>query len=71
MYQSMPEREMEGRERERERERQTYPPSDGVPVQYTAQPTNGVTYFRALNSCHELPDDLLPYLPLFCAVIPR
>ena len=45
--------------------------SDGVPVQYCQQPTNGVTYFRALNSCHELPENLMSYVPLFCTVIPR
>ena len=41
----------------------------GVPVQYVEQPTNGVTYFRAISGISMLPEDLMVYVPLFCAVI--
>lgn len=41
----------------------------GVPVQYAEQPTNGVTYFRAISGISMLPEDLLIYVPLFCTVI--
>lgn len=41
----------------------------GVPVQYVEQPTNGVTYFRAISGISMLPEDLMIYVPLFCAVI--
>ena len=41
----------------------------GVPVQYVEQPTNGVTYFRAISGISLLPEDLLIYVPLFCTVI--
>jgi len=40
-----------------------------VPVQYAEQPTNGVTYFRAISGISLLPDDMMIYVPLFCAVI--
>ncbi|MBN3307376.1 PREP protein, partial [Amia calva] len=43
----------------------------GVPVQYCAQPTNGMVYFRALCSLNTLPDDLKLYVPLFCNVITK
>ncbi|KAL4624653.1 presequence protease, mitochondrial-like isoform X1 [Arapaima gigas] len=43
----------------------------GVPVQYCQQPTNGLVYFRALCSLNTLPEDLKPYVPLFCSVITR
>ncbi|KAK9385947.1 peptidase M16C associated-domain-containing protein [Lipomyces mesembrius] len=36
-----------------------------VPVQWRVTPTNGLTYFRALASLQDLPQDLHPYLPLF------
>uniref|UniRef100_UPI00398ED8F7 presequence protease, mitochondrial isoform X1 n=3 Tax=Pristiophorus japonicus TaxID=55135 RepID=UPI00398ED8F7 len=42
-----------------------------VPVQYCSQPTNGVVYFRAFTSLNTLPEDLKPYIPLFCNVITR
>ena len=41
----------------------------GVPVQYAEQPTNGVTYFRAISGISLLPEDLLIYVPLFCTII--
>ncbi|XP_072033741.1 presequence protease, mitochondrial-like isoform X2 [Amphiura filiformis] len=43
----------------------------GVQVQCCQQPTNGITYFRGLSSMKTLPDELLPYVPLFCGVITR
>ncbi|XP_067108904.1 presequence protease, mitochondrial isoform X1 [Osmerus mordax] len=43
----------------------------GVPVQYCEQPTNGMVYFRAMCSLNTLPEDLRPYVPLFCSVITR
>uniref|UniRef100_A0A8C9R8W5 Presequence protease, mitochondrial n=1 Tax=Scleropages formosus TaxID=113540 RepID=A0A8C9R8W5_SCLFO len=43
----------------------------GVPVQYCEQPTNGLVYFRAMCSLNTLPEDLKPYVPLFCSVITR
>uniref|UniRef100_A0A6Q2ZE56 Presequence protease, mitochondrial n=1 Tax=Esox lucius TaxID=8010 RepID=A0A6Q2ZE56_ESOLU len=43
----------------------------GVPVQYCEQPTNGMVYFRAVCSLNTLPEDLKPYVPLFCSVITR
>ncbi|OTF72438.1 hypothetical protein BLA29_003942 [Euroglyphus maynei] len=47
--------------------------SAGVPVQYSAQPTNGIVYF---NSVIELkpemfPKKLVPYLPLFAQVMTK
>ena len=32
------------------------------------QPTNGVTYFRALTNISCLPEELIPYVPLFATV---
>lgn len=43
----------------------------GVPVQYCAQPTNGMVYFRAISSLNTLPEDLRPYVPLFCSVLTK
>ncbi|XP_022112056.1 presequence protease, mitochondrial-like isoform X2 [Acanthaster planci] len=45
--------------------------SDGIHVQCCEQPTNGITYFRAVSTLRSVPDDLLPYIPLFCGVITR
>lgn len=46
-------------------------PADEIPVQYCAQPTNGVVYFRAVSSLNTLPEELKPYVPLFCSVITK
>ncbi|KAK3738451.1 hypothetical protein QZH41_017087, partial [Actinostola sp. cb2023] len=43
----------------------------GVPVQFSEQPTNGITYFRAISSISDIPDELKPYLPLFCFVVTK
>ncbi|XP_015767644.1 PREDICTED: presequence protease, mitochondrial-like [Acropora digitifera] len=45
--------------------------SAGVPVQYCEQPTNGITYFRAISSISDIPEDLRIYLPLFCYILTR
>ncbi|KAJ1099878.1 hypothetical protein NDU88_004972 [Pleurodeles waltl] len=42
-----------------------------VPVQYCAQPTNGMVYFRAICSLNFLPEELKPYVPLFCNVLTK
>lgn len=42
-----------------------------TPVQYCAQPTNGVVYFRAFSSLNALPEELRPYVPLFCSVLTK
>ncbi|XP_038611635.1 presequence protease, mitochondrial [Tachyglossus aculeatus] len=42
-----------------------------VPIQYCAQPTNGVVYFRAFSSLNTLPEELRPYVPLFCSVLTK
>uniref|UniRef100_A0A8C5XKD5 Presequence protease, mitochondrial n=1 Tax=Microcebus murinus TaxID=30608 RepID=A0A8C5XKD5_MICMU len=42
-----------------------------TPVQYCAQPTNGVVYFRAFSSLNTLPEELRPYVPLFCSVLTK
>ncbi|XP_056655979.1 presequence protease, mitochondrial isoform X3 [Monodelphis domestica] len=45
--------------------------ADEIPVQYCAQPTNGVVYFRAFSSLNTLPEELRPYVPLFCSVLTK
>ncbi|VCX40263.1 unnamed protein product [Gulo gulo] len=42
-----------------------------TPVQFCAQPTNGLVYFRAFVSLHTLPEGLRPYVPLFCSVLTK
>ena len=42
-----------------------------IPIQFSVQPTNGISYLQFLSSCRELPQDLQPYLPLFCSVITK
>ena len=41
---------------------------DGVPLQISVQPTNGITYFRSVLSAAHLSEDLKSMLPLFCLV---
>ncbi|KAM6215866.1 presequence protease, mitochondrial [Rhynchocyon petersi] len=45
--------------------------ADEVPVQYCAQPTNGMVYFRAFSNLNSLPEELKPYVPLFCSVLTK
>ncbi|KAM4687608.1 presequence protease, mitochondrial [Discoglossus pictus] len=42
-----------------------------IPIQYCAQPTNGMVYFRAISSLNTLPEELKPYVPLFCSVVTK
>uniref|UniRef100_A0A8I6AJT9 Pitrilysin metalloproteinase 1 n=1 Tax=Rattus norvegicus TaxID=10116 RepID=A0A8I6AJT9_RAT len=42
-----------------------------VPVQYCPQPTNGIVYFRAFSSLNTLPEELRPFVPLFCTVLTK
>ncbi|XP_013369108.1 PREDICTED: presequence protease, mitochondrial [Chinchilla lanigera] len=42
-----------------------------IPVQYCAQPTNGVVYFRAFSNLNTLSEELKPYVPLFCSVLTK
>ncbi|KAI9840216.1 MAG: Mitochondrial presequence protease [Sclerophora amabilis] len=42
-----------------------------TPVQWRAAPTNGLTYFRAVNEFINLPDELRLYIPLFTDAIMR
>ena len=43
----------------------------GVPVQYCEQPTNGISYFRAISSITDIPEELREYLPLFCYILTK
>jgi Zn-dependent M16 (insulinase) family peptidase len=43
----------------------------GVGVQWREAPTNGLTYFRAINTLENLPDDLRQLIPLFTDSIMR
>ena len=44
---------------------------DGVKIQWREAPTNGLTYFRAINTFENLPDDLRSLIPLFADSIMR
>lgn len=44
---------------------------DEVSVQWYEAPTNGLTYFRAVNTLENLPDDLRELIPLFTDSIMR
>lgn len=41
----------------------------GLEVQWFDQPTNGVGYFTAHLPADNLPTELLPYVPVFCALL--
>ncbi|PON26848.1 mitochondrial presequence protease [Trichoderma gamsii] len=45
--------------------------ADGIPIQWHEAPTNGLTYFRAINTLENLPDDLRELIPLFTDSIMR
>jgi len=45
--------------------------SSGVPVQISVQPTNQVSYFRALVDTKSVPVELKPYLPLFASFLSK
>ena len=38
---------------------------DKIPMQLRFTPTNGVSYFKGVNSINALPQGLLQYLPIF------
>lgn len=40
-------------------------------MQYCPQPTNGIIYFRAFSSLNTLPEELRPYVPLFCRTLTK
>lgn len=40
-------------------------------MQYCPQPTNGIIYFRAFSSLNSLPEELRPYVPLFCRTLTK
>ena len=42
-----------------------------VSMQLCSQPTNEVTYFRAVSSIVDLPSHLKPYVPLFCNIVTK
>jgi Zn-dependent M16 (insulinase) family peptidase len=44
---------------------------DDVKVQWHEAPTNGLTYFRAINNFENLPEDLRAHVPLFTDAIMR
>ncbi|GAO16971.1 uncharacterized protein UV8b_06677 [Ustilaginoidea virens] len=44
---------------------------NGIPIQWHKAPTNGLTYFRAINALERLPDDLRELIPLFSDSIMR
>jgi Zn-dependent M16 (insulinase) family peptidase len=44
---------------------------DGINVQWREAPTNGLTYFRAVNVLENLPDELRAMIPLFTDSIMR
>ncbi|KAL3855313.1 hypothetical protein ACJMK2_014529 [Sinanodonta woodiana] len=43
----------------------------GVPLQYSAQPTNEVTYVKMMSDISKVPDELKKYIPLFSGVITK
>jgi Zn-dependent M16 (insulinase) family peptidase len=45
--------------------------TNGVQIQWREAPTNGLTYFRAINTLENLPDDLRELIPLFTDSIMR
>ncbi|KAF2669698.1 mitochondrial presequence protease [Microthyrium microscopicum] len=49
----------------------THSQVDGVPVQWREAPTNGLTYFRAINTFPELPEELRQLVPLFTDCLHR
>lgn len=57
--------------RQKERHEVRVSSVDGVKVQWREAPTNGLTYFRAVNTLDNLPDELRPHIPLFSSAIMR
>ncbi|XP_041374420.1 presequence protease, mitochondrial-like isoform X2 [Gigantopelta aegis] len=44
---------------------------NGLPVMYSAQPTNEVTYVGFVSSIDDVPSHLKMYVPLFCSIITK
>ncbi|XP_053386243.1 presequence protease, mitochondrial-like [Mercenaria mercenaria] len=44
---------------------------DGIPVQYSAQPTNEVTYIKMVSFLDQVPMEMKVYVPLFTNVITK
>lgn len=42
-----------------------------IPLFLNSQPTNGIVYFRSILDIDDLPQELLPYVPLFCMCLTR
>jgi Zn-dependent M16 (insulinase) family peptidase len=57
--------------REKERKPLRHTDLDGVKVQWREAPTNGLTYFRAVHTLRDLPDELREMIPLFTSAIMR
>ncbi|EAW25333.1 pitrilysin family metalloprotease cym1 [Aspergillus fischeri NRRL 181] len=67
----LPSLRVEDISREKERKPVRESKVDDIDVVWREAPTNGLTYFQALNSFEELPDDLRLLLPLFNDCIMR
>jgi Zn-dependent M16 (insulinase) family peptidase len=57
--------------REKERKPLRHSKIGDVEVQWREAPTNGLTYFRAIHSFRDLPDELREMIPLFNSAIMR
>lgn len=57
--------------REKPKKAVSHTSTGGVNVQWREVPTNGLTYFRAVHSFNDLPDELRELIPLFCDSIMR
>jgi len=57
--------------RRNERKHIRYSLLDDTKIQWRETPTNGLTYFRAVHTLHDVPDELRIYLPLFSSAIQR
>ncbi|KAL8376239.1 hypothetical protein RB595_007377 [Gaeumannomyces hyphopodioides] len=57
--------------REKERVVLRHEQADGVKTQWHEAPTNGLTYFRAVNTLAHLPEELRVLIPLFTDAIMR
>jgi Zn-dependent M16 (insulinase) family peptidase len=45
--------------------------SDGIPVQYSAQPTNQVAYIKMVSFLDQVPEEMKIYVPLFTNIITK
>ncbi|KAF2454836.1 Metalloenzyme, LuxS/M16 peptidase-like protein [Lineolata rhizophorae] len=58
-------------ERRKERKILAHTEIGDIKVQWRAAPTNGLTYFRAVNTFANVPDELREMIPLFCDAVMR